>query len=70
MIGNDILYSDARSSTLATSPMKENELLENFEEISIGANLSPDKTRDQSDDETSSSVLVELSHSLGKCEEM
>jgi len=50
--------------------MKENELLENFEEISIEANRSSDKTRDQSDDETSSSVLAELSHSLGKCEEI
>jgi hypothetical protein len=50
--------------------MKEDQLLDNLEEISIEDNQSPDKTLDQSDDETSSSLLEKLSHSLSKFEEI
>ncbi len=70
MIDNEISYSNANSSTIASFPMKEDQLLDNLEEISIEDNQSPDKTLDQSDDETSSSLLEKLSHSLSKFEEI
>ncbi len=70
LIGNEILYTDARSSTSISTPTKEDQLLEDFEEISLDADQSPDETLDQSDDETSSSQLTELSRSLSKCKEI
>ncbi len=70
LIDNEISYSNANSSTIASFPMKEDQLLDNLEEISIEDNQSPDKTLDQSDDETSSSLLEKLSHSLSKFEEI
>jgi len=56
--------------TSTSSPTKEDQLLEQFEEISLEADHSPDETLDQSDDETSSSRLAKLSRSLSKCEEI